>query len=208
MNDIKLRAENLGKAFIRKRIFSGINLDLTTGSSVSIAGPNGAGKTTILKVLARLLAQSEGNIRYSVGEEEINENHLYRHIGFVAPYLQLYDEFNGWENLDLMRKIRGVELPDERIAELLDRVHLSTKNFDPVRAYSSGMKQRLKYACALLHSPSVLFLDEPTANFDAEGREIARSIAEDQKRFGILVLGTNEPQEVAWCEQTVNLDTK
>jgi heme exporter protein A len=70
------------------------------------------------------------------------------------------------------------------------------------------MKQRLKYACAILHGPQVLILDEPTANLDVEGKAIARAVFEEQRQRGIAIVATNEPQELAWSTSVINLDMR
>jgi heme exporter protein A len=69
------------------------------------------------------------------------------------------------------------------------------------------MKQRLKYACALIHRPQALFFDEPTANLDREGAEIVRRVVEEQKRTGIMIVATNETDERNWCSSEIDLDT-
>jgi heme exporter protein A len=131
---------------------------------------------------------------------------LFKYVGFVAPYLQLYDEFTGYETLEILAKIRGLKNFGERIESVLRSVNLYNRRNDIVRGYSSGMKQRLKYACALLHEPIVLVLDEPTANLDSEGVDMAWSIAREQKSKGILIVATNEPDEIQMCDEVINLD--
>ena len=83
---------------------------------------------------------------------------------------------------------------------------LASRAHDFVRTFSSGMKQRLKYACALLHDPPILLLDEPTANLDAEGHSIVRTIIDEQKRRSLVIVATNETEEVMWCCQAIDLD--
>lgn len=95
---------------------------------------------------------------------------------------------------------------EAKIKNVLERVNLYSRRDDLVRGYSSGMKQRLKYACALLHDPIVLILDEPTSNLDSEGVEMVWAIAEEQKKNGILIVATNEPEELKMCDEVINLD--
>jgi heme exporter protein A len=127
-------------------------------------------------------------------------------VGFVAPYLQLYDEFTALENLRLLRRIRGIRTSDETMLALLRRVNLFDRRNDFVRTYSSGMKQRLKYAFALLHEPPVLLLDEPASNLDDEGIATVRQIIEEQKKKGILIIATNEQHDAELCQQTIDLN--
>ncbi|MGH2566941.1 MAG: ATP-binding cassette domain-containing protein, partial [Bacteroidota bacterium] len=88
---------------------------------------------------------------------------------------------------------------------LLQQFGLWNKRDDLVRTYSSGMKQRLKFVFALLHRPSVLLLDEPTSNLDAEGVEVVRRNVEEQKRSGIVVVATNVDSEALWCSKKIHL---
>ncbi len=95
---------------------------------------------------------------------------------------------------------------DELIA-LFERVGLKGRGRDYVRNYSSGMRQRLKYAFALLHRPPILLLDEPTTNLDVQGVQIVEEIVASQKRRGMVVIATNEPREVAWGDVIVRLES-
>jgi heme exporter protein A len=128
------------------------------------------------------------------------------HIGFVSPYLNLYDEFTALENLQILSSIRtAARQNDERIKELLMLVGLWNRRDDVVGTYSSGMKQRLKYAFALLHNPAVLILDEPTSNLDTEGIDVITQIIQEQKKANILIIATNDKEEAHWCEQQIQI---
>jgi len=129
-------------------------------------------------------------------------------IGFVAPYLQLYDEFTGIENMELGAKLRGKAFDRDRAEELLRYVGLESRFEDPVGTYSSGMKQRLKYAFAILYSPPVLVLDEPSSNLDQEGTEIVRGILLEQRTRGVALIATNEPGEKQLGDILIDLDHK
>jgi heme exporter protein A len=118
-------------------------------------------------------------------------------VGLVAPYLQVYEEFTAAENLALAMRIRGAVPDVSRMRSLLDRVGLSTRQDDAVRGFSSGMKQRVKYALALVHAPDVLVLDEPMANLDAEGVAMVREVMRDHAAARTLIVATND---LADCE--------
>jgi heme exporter protein A len=89
--------------------------------------------------------------------------------------------------------------------QLLASVGLAGREDDLVSTYSSGMRQRLKYACALLHQPPVLLLDEPSANLDAAGAQMVERILAQQRERGLVVLATNDPREVAWGDRVIRL---
>jgi heme exporter protein A len=208
MPAILFQGSNLKKVFNRNTIFSDIHIELRETQSLAITGRNGSGKTTLLKILAGVSSATKGSVEFSLGGSPIDPIDWFRFLGFVSPYLQLYDEFTAWENLDLARRIRAIHAENSRLQTLLERVGLSQRNDNPVRTFSSGMKQRLKYACALLHDPPVLLLDEPTANLDVDGKSMVQAIIKEQRQQGVVVIATNEPDEVTWSGSILNLDNR
>ncbi|MBI1806367.1 MAG: ABC transporter ATP-binding protein [Ignavibacteria bacterium] len=207
MSIVNLIASDLTKFFNRRKIFSDISFTLHYGSSVAITGRNGSGKSTLLKILAGVLSSTKGEVDIQIDGKDIDLEHRHQIVGFVSPYLQMYDEFTGWENLDLFRRVRGVDVRDELLLDLIRRVNLFDRRNDFVRTYSSGMKQRLKYAFALLHRPPILFLDEPSANLDNEGIATVYDMMEEQKQKGILVVATNVAAEQSHCEFVLDLNS-
>jgi heme exporter protein A len=206
MNSISMIVNGLSKEFNRSAVFKDISFSLSSPASLSITGKNGAGKSTLSKILAGLLSSTYGSITYSVNAKQIGIEEFKHHIGFVSPYLNLYDEFTAIENLQFLSRIRtAVRQNDERIKELLMLVGLWSRRDDIVSTYSSGMKQRLKYAFALLHNPAILILDEPTSNLDAEGIEVVKQIIMEQKKANILIIATNNKEEAHWCEQQIQV---
>ncbi len=203
--NISLHAKNLTKTFNRKPIFKDISFEFSHGDSVAITGRNGSGKSTLIKIIANVLNPSSGEISINGGKEKIERDDYYKYIGFVSPYLNLYDEFTGYENLLITSKIRGSS-PDN-INDILKRVGLYERRNDLLRIYSSGMKQRLKLAFAVLHSPNILLLDEPTSNLDKEGIAIVTEFANEQKGKGILIIATNDEYEKSLCTKEININT-
>lgn len=208
MSSLEFSAAGIGKTFNRRKIFSGIEFVLHEGESLAIAGRNGSGKSTLLKILAGVLSPTRGTVALSLHGTTVAPAERFTAIGMVSPYLQLYDEFTGWENLDFLRRIRAIEVPDSDLTDLLRRVNLLPRKDDEVRTYSSGMKQRLKYAFALLHRPPLLLLDEPASNLDAEGIETVRGIIADQKGRGALIIATNDPADIEYCDRTIDLNAQ
>ena len=201
---IVLRAENLTKKFNRKVIFENINFELSQGSSTAITGRNGSGKSTLIKIIANLLSSSSGNLHISENSEQVKKENFYRYIGFVSPYLNLYDEFTGKENLEIIADIRNIG--HDNIDNVLKRVGLFDRRNDHLKIYSSGMKQRLKIAFSILHNPQILLLDEPTSNLDTDGVGIVDDIAGEYKKDRILIVATNDAHEKSLCETEINLN--
>jgi heme exporter protein A len=200
-----LTGVNLKKVFNRRTIFQGINVHVRGGETLLVTGKNGSGKSTLVKILCGLLTPSEGSVELTVGGISAGENRR-DHLGMVAPYLHLYDEFSADENLRFAVTARGLDGDEKRMAALLDRVGLALRRRDPVRTYSSGMKQRLKYAFALVHRPVVLVLDEPMANLDAEGVQMVHGIMEEHRKHGLLVVATNDLADADRHDRRVDLD--
>ena len=201
---MKLQAVNLTRKFDRKPIFENVNFELTSGSATAITGRNGSGKSTLIKIIANILMQSSGELNLFSGSEKIKKENIYKYIGFVSPYLNLYDEFTGFENLKIISDIRG--WGHENIEEALKRVGLFHRKNDLLKIYSSGMKQRLKIAFAILHKPQVLLLDEPTSNLDLDGISVVDDIASEYKKDRLLIIATNDAHERSLCSNEINLN--
>ena len=200
---ITLEVSNLRKDFDRRPVFKNLNFTLTNSDSLAITGKNGSGKSTLIKVLANTYSQTSGIVSFSIDGKQVERQHFYKYIGFVSPYLNLYDEFTGYENLHFVTNLRG--LNKELIDDVLKRVGLFERRHDLVKIYSSGMKQRLKLAFSIIHNPLILMLDEPTSNLDAEGIAAVNSIAEEYKHERILIIATNDEHERSLCKSDINL---
>ncbi|RPI17672.1 MAG: ABC transporter ATP-binding protein [Ignavibacteriae bacterium] len=202
--EVKLEVTSLKKIFDRKIIFKDVDFTLNTLDSLAITGKNGSGKSTLIKILANVFTQTTGQVSLSINGKKIEKQYFYKYIGFVSPYLNLYDEFSGYENLKIIAGIRG--LPDNNIEPVLKRIGLWERRNDMLKIYSSGMKQRLKIAFSIIHEPQILLFDEPTSNLDAEGVQLVDSIAEEYKNRCILIIATNDEHERSLCAKEINLN--
>lgn len=209
MTKVLFSVESVSKAFNRRIIFESISFALKEGESLAITGKNGSGKSTLAKILCGLLSPTKGNVRLAVDGASISSEDIFQHIGLVSPYINMYDEFSGLENLMMIGRIRNLapEFADEA-AELLKRFGIFDRSSDEVRTYSSGMKQRLKYAAALLHHPQILVLDEPTANLDEQGIGVVRETMRSHVGGGVLIIATNEKDDLAYAGSRIDLDRK
>lgn len=202
---LRIAGEGLRHTFNRKLIFRDVSFHVQGRQSLMIAGRNGAGKSTLVKILCGVLTPTAGTVTVDAGGPG-DQCARQGSIGLVAPYLQVYEEFSAMENLHLSMTLRGARADDGRARELLELVALDPKRSDPVRGFSSGMKQRVKYAMALIHRPPVLVLDEPMSNLDADGITIVRGIMQHQLREGILVVATNDRTDLAAPDKEVDLN--
>ena len=209
MTSMRLTLSDVSKEFNRRSIFREVSFSLGGSDSLVITGRNGSGKSTLVKIICGLLSSTRGTITYSLEGKSVEHDNVRNHIGLVSPYLQLYDEFSGWENLELLSQIRSDRvLGKGRIEEVLNDVGLWERRNDFLRTYSSGMRQRLKYAFALVHKPDILVLDEPTSNLDADGIEMVRRRVTEQKKDSILIVATNDAEESTWCANKIELGGK
>src|SRR3970282_2034323 len=145
MSDYSLMSDSISKSFGRRLIFSDINFKWEEKGIFGISGPNGSGKSTLVKIIAGLISPTNGKIKHTNSNNEVIPEQLHNHIGFVSPYLVLYEEFSAWENLDYFARIRGVNFNEEGVNDLLKKFLLYNRKDDLVKTYSSGMKQRMKF---------------------------------------------------------------
>jgi heme exporter protein A len=191
----KLSVTNLAKRFGALKVFSDINFELETGGSIAIVGPNGSGKTTLMMTLLAGLRPSKGEVIYRQDDRTLIDDEVRNYTSLVSPYLNLYDNLSAEENMKFFATVSGRNITGKEIDEMLVRVGLEGRGMNLVREYSSGMKQRLKYAVAILKEPPFLFLDEPTSNLDDNGKEIVTGIINEYRDRSIIVIATNEKEE-------------
>lgn len=202
---IAVKLTNVSRSFGRRAIFAPISFEASHGTAVVVTGPNGSGKSTLLRIIAGLLPPSSGDLQVTQGSDRLDPVQRRRTLGYVAPDLFLYRELSGVENLQFFGRVAGFEPSIDYLRDLLQLVGLKGKGREFAGNYSSGMRQRLKYAFALLGSPPLLLLDEPTANLDAAGVETVRNIVERQKASGTIIIATNEPSELEWGDAVAGL---
>lgn len=200
---LTLSARSVGKDFAERKIFRDINFKISGGESLAVTGSNGSGKTTLVRILCGLIRPSTGDITYNLDGQDLPEEEIYHHIGLVGPYLELYEELTAQENLEFFARMKKVPDYQTRIDSLLSKMRLAGREDDQVRTYSSGMKQRLKYVFALLSQPTVLFLDEPTSNLDSEGIATVYDIMTEQKKERILILATNDQEDLKFGDRQI-----
>ncbi|NNG26575.1 MAG: ABC transporter ATP-binding protein [Ignavibacteriaceae bacterium] len=206
MSDYSVETLSLTKSFGRRLIFKDINFICEENGIFGISGPNGSGKSTLVKIIAGLISPTKGKIMHKNSDKEIIPEKLHDHIGFVAPYLVLYEEFSAWENLKIFAQIRGIELDKKRVSNLLEEFLIYNRRNDLVKTYSSGMKQRLKFVFALMHLPEVLIFDEPTSNLDDEGKKVVYDIIRIEGKERIVIIASNEKTDLEYCDEVLLLE--
>lgn len=186
MNAIEV--SNLGYQFSKNHaILQNVNLNVPNGSIYGFLGPNGAGKTTTLRLILGLLKRQIGEISVLGKVLEKNRIEIFKEIGNLIETPSIYSHLTAKENLEIWRKI--YQCPQNRIEEVLHLVGLENVGSKKTGQFSLGMKQRMGIAIALLHSPKLLILDEPTNGLDPNGmieiRDLLKSL---NKNYGITIL--------------------
>jgi heme exporter protein A len=203
---LSLTVEKLSKSFGGRRVIRDLSFTVSAPGSLGITGRNGSGKTTLMKILCQLVPPTKGRVAIRDGDAEIASADCFNYLKMISPEMALYEMLTGYENLKFLSTLAGVRLHRAEQDDLLDRVGLAARGDDLVAAYSSGMKQRLKYAVALMAKPAILLLDEPTANLDDAGKEVVRKIIAKQRSEGLLIIATNEAEDLKQVEHVIRLD--
>ncbi len=206
MNNYFLHVKNISKFFGRRLIFKDMTFEINNNGIIGISGDNGSGKSTLVKIIAGITSPSSGEILHQDQGKEIIPEKLHNYIGFVSPYLVLYEEFSAYENLSFFSNIRGIKLNIERADFLLEKLLLFKRKDDLVKTYSSGMKQRLKFIFALIHNPSLIILDEPTSNLDSGGKDTVYQLVENESKSNIIIIASNEQSDLNLCQREIKLE--
>ncbi|MGC4044462.1 MAG: heme ABC exporter ATP-binding protein CcmA [Armatimonas sp.] len=203
---IALELNQIEKRFGGRRVLKGIGLSAQGGSVVAVTGPNGTGKSTLIKIVAGLMRPTKGEISLTIEGADCSSAALRRQsVGYVAPDLALYPELSGRENLEFFIQVRGGQKVATKTA--LETVGLGDRGEDSVSVYSSGMRQRLRLALAMLFEPPLLLLDEPGLALDAGGVAMLEGLIASRKQAGALVLlATNDAREVALGDRVLEVN--
>ena len=208
-SSISLRG--VGRAFGATQALADIDLDLEPGV-IGLLGPNGAGKTTLLRLLATALPPSRGEVRVLGRDVEVpaERTEIRRRLGYLPQEVGFPRGFTAFGFVDYIALLKEWAEPASRHAEVrrvLDQVGLSDLTTKRIRAMSGGQRRRVALAQALLGSPPVLILDEPTAGVDPEQRVTLRTVLAELARTSIVVLSTHQTEDVAaLCERVIVLD--
>jgi len=201
-----IRIENLTKRFRKVEALKGISLRVREGELFAYLGPNGSGKTTTIKILTGLAVPSSGNAwlhGFHIERESLDAK---RQCGLVPQNINLDHELSVYENLDLHGKLFGMSRKEraDRIAELINYIEIADRKDSPVKHLSGGMRRRVMIARALMHSPRILFLDEPTAGLDPTiRRRIWSLIKKIQQAGSTIFLTTHYIEEAEFLAERV-----
>lgn len=201
---MRIELQQVGKRYRRDWILRQISFDFVPGGRYAITGPNGAGKSTLLRVLSGHLSPSRGKVNFWDGSKAVRVEEVYKHLSYAAPYIELVEEFSLTEAIDFHRRFKPFQqnmTTDDAIG-ILD---FGRARHAQIRDFSSGMKQRLKLALALLSQTPILLLDEPTTNLDAQGAEWYLGLVNQFAAQRLLVVASNVPDDYRFCDQQLHI---
>lgn len=201
----QIEVDHVFKYFNRRPVLEDLAINIVSGMPLTITGPNGSGKTTLVRIICGLIGPTRGAVTVRHNDRVLSMEEFHRHLGLVGPYLNLYKDLTAMENLVFFATARQGKANRQRIRDLMNRVGLSGRENDRLSGYSSGMLQRIKYAAALYHDPAVLILDEPTSNLDKAGSEIVYNMIAEASHDKLLIIATNEPEELRFGQQHLDL---
>lgn len=190
---------HISKKFNQQLAVNDLSLTVEKGSFYSLLGPNGAGKTTTISLLCTLLQSDTGKIWIDGLDTATDSVKIKSLIGVVPQEISLYDDFTAEENLLFWGKMYHVpiSLLKTRIEKCLTDFGLFDRRNDKLKTYSGGMKRRINIAAALLHSPKIVFMDEPTVGIDPQSRNNIYEAIQQMKNDGITILYTTHYMEEA-----------
>jgi len=197
---------DLTKVYKGLRAVDNINLKVREGVVFGFLGPNGAGKTTTIKMMAGVLAPTEGQIVINGMDLAREPSEVKQCVGFIPDRPFIYEKLSGLEFLHFIAGLYSLNNSPSlrrRISELLELFELSHWQEELVGSYSHGMKQRLVMCAALLHRPRVLIVDEPMVGLDPKGARLVKDIFRDQARTGTTIFMSTHSLQVAeeLCEE-------
>ena len=201
-NQIAIQAKGVQKHYGHIPALNGIDLQVEEGQIFGLIGANGAGKTTFIKLLIGATRADKGEMRVLGRDPRKHRASLRQQIGYMPQAPALYEDLSAAENLRFFGRAHQQKNLRESVESTLDFVELSQRAEDPVSTLSGGMKQRVSLACALVHQPRLLLLDEPTAGVDLKLRSAFWKHFKDLAALGTTILvSTHQMDEAVHCDR-------
>lgn len=202
---MRITLDRSGKTFGRETVFRDVSHVFEHGSRTAIIGPNGSGKSTLLQCVGGALMLTKGTVEHEQNGAPVPQEEVYRHVSIAAPYMSLYEDLSLREAIIVHKRFKPL-LGDRGVEAVAEAALLGGQLEKPVRNFSSGMKQRLKLALAILSDTSLLLLDEPTSNLDANGaRWFATFLSEHVGQRTLVVASNRVDVETALCPATIDV---
>lgn len=185
MNPI-IEVENLSKQFTEVKAVDGVSFSVGRGEVYGFLGQNGAGKSTTIRMLLTLIAPTDGSIRIFGKNIRTHRREILQNVGAIIEKPDLYKYLTAIENLKIIAQLSGLKSSQQQLIQQLEKVGIADRAQSKVKTFSQGMKQRLGIACALIHDPELIVLDEPTNGLDPQGiadiRNLILHLSREEKK--------------------------
>jgi ABC-2 type transport system ATP-binding protein len=194
-----IEVKEIHKSYGSTQAVKGISFTINDGECYGLLGPNGAGKSTTINMLSTLFPPDSGEITINGLDIKKSSEQVKKILGVVPQEIALYVNFTSWENMMFWGGLHSIPKSElhKKAEELLKLVGLSDRKDEKVKTYSGGMKRRINLACALLHSPKILLLDEPTVGVDPQSRNMIFELIEQLNKDGMTIIYTTHYMEEA-----------
>tara|TARA_B100001123_G_C15321486_1_gene1028065 strand:+ start:973 stop:1695 length:723 start_codon:yes stop_codon:yes gene_type:complete len=201
-----IKIDNLSKQFKNTLAVKNINFQINKGSIIGLLGPNGCGKSTTIGMMLGLIKPTEGKVIINGKNIENNRTSLLEKMNFISPYIELPKRLTVEENLKVYGRLYGVKNLKNKILDLMEKLNLTEFKLKKTGELSSGQKNRVSLAKALINEPEILLLDEPTASLDPDVGDYVRSFIEDyaaNKNATILLASHNMNEVERLCGEVM-----
>ena len=198
MNKLAIEINNLNKSFGNILAVKNINFKIDKGRIIGLLGPNGCGKSTTIGMMLGLIKPTSGTVVINGQNIENNRTNLLEKMNFISPYIELPKKLTVEENLKVYGRLYGVKNLESKISELMEKLNLTQFKKRKTGELSSGQKNRVSLAKALVNDPEILLLDEPTASLDPDVSDYIRTFIEDfaSKKGTTILLASHNMNEV------------
>ena len=198
MNTTTIQVDNLTKQYKNVLAVKNISFKINRGKIIGLLGPNGCGKSTTIGMILGLIKPSNGTVTINHKNIENNRTSLLEKMNFISPYVELPKKLTVEENLKVYGRLYGVKNLEEKIYNLMEKLNLTDFRFRKTGELSSGQKNRVSLAKALINDPEILLLDEPTASLDPDVGDYIRSFIEEfaSSRNSTILLASHNMNEV------------
>ena len=198
MNIAAIEVKNLAKQFKNTLAVNNISFKINKGTIIGLLGPNGCGKSTTIGMMLGLIKPTSGTVIINGQNIENNRTSLLEKMNFISPYIELPKKLTVEENLKVYGRLYGVKNLEGKISEIMEKLNLTEFKKRKTGELSSGQKNRVSLAKALINDPEILLLDEPTASLDPDVGDNIRTFIEDfaSKKGATILLASHNMNEV------------
>lgn len=202
----EINLNNIGKRYNFEWIFRKVNYDFTSENNYVILGANGSGKSTLLQVIAGNLTHSEGDFKFQISDSIVETENLFKELSYCAPYLDLFEEFTLTESIAFQEQFKPFQAGLD-IKKIIELSELEKSKDKQLKYFSSGMKQRVRLALAVLADTPLLLLDEPASNLDKKAIDWYQKLVTDYSKNRLIIVASNQQEyEYPFCNKQLNIE--